>query len=400
MHCTRPITESVTWVGGCDRRLSRFENLFLIPNGVAYHSYLITDEKTALMDTVDASISRQFNENVEYALHGRELDYLVINHVEPDHCANIEALMLRYPNMKIIGNVKTHTILSQFYDSDMASRAVTVKDGDTLSLGRHTLRFFTAPMVHWPEVMMTYEESEKLLFTADAFGGFGALDGRLFDDEVVLQGRWMDDVRRYYANIVGKYGAQVQMAMKKVAGLEISMLCPLHGLIWRSHIDLIWEKYQLWSKYLPEEKALAVFFGSMYGDTENAVNILTTALAERGITNLRVYDVSSTPVDQLIGEVFRCSHLLIGCVTYNNGIYPAMANVLHDMKALTLQNRTVGIIQNGTWAPASGKLIQEELAAMKGMTVLEPVVTLKSSLKPDSREQLLALADAIAESMS
>lgn len=400
MHCTRPITESVTWVGGCDRRLSRFENLFLIPNGVAYHSYLITDEKTALMDTVDASISRQFNENVEYALHGRELDYLVINHVEPDHCANIEALMLRYPNMKIIGNVKTHTILSQFYDSDMASRAVTVKDGDTLSLGKHTLRFFTAPMVHWPEVMMTYEESEKLLFTADAFGGFGALDGRLFDDEVVLQGRWMDDVRRYYANIVGKYGAQVQMAMKKVAGLEIRMLCPLHGLIWRSHIDLIWEKYQLWSKYLPEEKALAVFFGSMYGDTENAVNILTTALAERGITNLRVYDVSSTPVDQLIGEVFRCSHLLIGCVTYNNGIYPAMANVLHDMKALTLQNRTVGIIQNGTWAPASGKLIQEELAAMKGMTVLEPVVTLKSSLKPDSREQLLALADAIAESMS
>ena len=400
MHCTRPITESVTWVGGCDRRLSRFENLFLIPNGVAYHSYLITDEKTALMDTVDASISRQFNENVEYALHGRELDYLVINHVEPDHCANIEALMLRYPNMKIVGNVKTHTILSQFYDSDMASRAVTVKDGDTLSLGKHTLRFFTAPMVHWPEVMMTYDESEKLLFTADAFGGFGALDGRLFDDEVVLQGRWMDDVRRYYANIVGKYGAQVQMAMKKVAGLEIRMLCPLHGLIWRSHIDLIWEKYQLWSKYLPEEKALAVFFGSMYGDTENAVNILTTALAERGITNLRVYDVSSTPVDQLIGEVFRCSHLLIGCVTYNNGIYPAMANVLHDMKALTLQNRTVGIIQNGTWAPASGKLIQEELAAMKGMTVLEPVVTLKSSLKPDSREQLLALADAIAESMS
>lgn len=400
MHCTRPITESVTWVGGCDRRLSRFENLFLIPNGVAYHSYLITDEKTALMDTVDASISRQFNENVEYALHGRELDYLVINHVEPDHCANIEALMLRYPNMKIVGNVKTHTILSQFYDSDMASRAVTVKDGDTLSLGKHTLRFFTAPMVHWPEVMMTYEESEKLLFTADAFGGFGALDGRLFDDEVVLQGRWMDDVRRYYANIVGKYGAQVQMAMKKVAGLEIKILCPLHGLIWRSHIDLIWEKYQLWSKYLPEEKALAVFFGSMYGDTENAVNILTTALAERGITNLRVYDVSSTPVDQLIGEVFRCSHLLIGCVTYNNGIYPAMANVLHDMKALTLQNRTVGIIQNGTWAPASGKLIQEELAAMKGMTVLEPVVTLKSSLKPDSREQLLALADAIAESMS
>lgn len=400
MHCTRPITESVTWVGGCDRRLSRFENLFLIPNGVAYHSYLITDEKTALMDTVDASISRQFNENVEYALHGRELDYLVINHVEPDHCANIEALMLRYPNMKIVGNVKTHTILSQFYDSDMASRAVTVKDGDTLSLGKHTLRFFTAPMVHWPEVMMTYEESEKLLFTADAFGGFGALDGRLFDDEVVLQGRWMDDVRRYYANIVGKYGTQVQMAMKKVAGLEIKILCPLHGLIWRSHIDLIWEKYQLWSKYLPEEKALAVFFGSMYGDTENAVNILTTALAERGITNLRVYDVSSTPVDQLIGEVFRCSHLLIGCVTYNNGIYPAMANVLHDMKALTLQNRTVGIIQNGTWAPASGKLIQEELAAMKGMTVLEPVVTLKSSLKPDSREQLLALADAIAESMS
>lgn len=400
MHCTRPITESVTWVGGCDRRLSRFENLFLIPNGVAYHSYLITDEKTALMDTVDASISRQFNENVEYALHGRELDYLIINHVEPDHCANIEALMLRYPNMKIVGNVKTHTILSQFYDSDMASRAVTVKDGDTLSLGKHTLRFFTAPMVHWPEVMMTYEESEKLLFTADAFGGFGALDGRLFDDEVVLQGRWMDEVRRYYANIVGKYGAQVQMAMKKVAGLEIRMLCPLHGLIWRSHIDLIWEKYQLWSKYLPEEKALAVFFGSMYGDTENAVNILTTALAERGITNLRVYDVSSTPVDQLIGEVFRCSHLLIGCVTYNNGIYPAMANVLHDMKALTLQNRTVGIIQNGTWAPASGKLIQEELAAMKGMTVLEPVVTLKSSLKPDSREQLLALADAIAESMS
>ena len=399
MYCTRKLTGQVTWVGASDRRLALFENLFPIPRGVSYNSYLILDEKTAVIDTADAAVSRQFVENVLHTLDGRSLDYLVVNHMEPDHCANIEALVLRFPEMKLVGNAKTFTFMQQFYGFPLEGRTITVKEGDSLSLGSHTLHFHMAPMVHWPEVMVTYESSEKLLFSADAFGTFGALNGVLFSDEVNFDRDWLDDARRYYANIVGKYGLQVQAALKKLSALDIAMICPLHGPVWRENLDYLLGKYDLWSRYEPEEKAVTIFYASMYGDTENAAERLAAGLAEGGVKNVTMYDVSSTHVSHLISEVFRCSHLVLAAPTYNNGLYPAMANLLHDMKALMLQNRTVGLVENGSWAPVSGKLMRAELEGLKGFQVLEPVVSLKSALKEGSLEQLDGLKDAILASL-
>ena len=395
MYCTRKVTESVHWVGASDRRLALFENLFPIPRGVSYNSYLIVDEKTALLDTADASVSAQFMENVLHVLDGRPLDYLVVNHMEPDHCANIAALALRFPEMQIVGNAKTFVFLNQFYDLDLTGRTVTVKEGDTLSLGSHTLRFVLAPMVHWPEVMVAYEESEKLLFSADAFGSFGAINGNLFQDEIDFDRDWLDDARRYYTNIVGKYGSQVQAALKKLAGVDIAMICPLHGPVWRGDLGYLLGKYDLWSRYEPEDKAVTIFYASMYGDTENAANVLAAALAERGVKKIAVYDVSVTHVSTLIAEAFRCSHLVFAAPTYNAGVYPAMANLLEDMKNLNLQNRTVGLMENGTWAPMAGKQMRAALEGMKRMRILEPAVTVKSALKADSRAAIGQLADAI-----
>ena len=395
MYCTRKVTESVHWVGASDRRLALFENLFPIPRGVSYNSYLIVDEKTALLDTADASVSAQFMENVLHVLDGRPLDYLVVNHMEPDHCANIAALALRFPEMQIVGNAKTFVFLNQFYDLDLTGRTVTVKEGDTLSLGSHTLRFVLAPMVHWPEVMVTYEESEKLLFSADAFGSFGAINGNLFQDEIDFDRDWLDDARRYYTNIVGKYGPQVQAALKKLAGVDIAMICPLHGPVWRGDLGYLLGKYDLWSRYEPEDKAVAIFYASMYGDTENAANVLAAALPERGVKKIGVHDVSVTHVSTLIAEAFRCSHLVFAAPTYNAGVYPAMANLLEDMKNLNLQNRTVGLMENGTWAPMAGKQMRAALEGMKRMRILEPAVTVKSALKADSRAAIGQLADAI-----
>lgn len=400
MVYTRNVSDSVVWVGGSDRRLALFENLFPIPRGVSYNSYVILDEKTALLDTADSSITLQFLENVRATLGDRPLDYLIVNHMEPDHCATIETLLPYYPNLKIVGNAKTFQMMRQFFDFDVDSRALVVKEGDSLELGQHTLRFYTAPMVHWPEVMVSYEESEKILFSADAFGTFGAVDGGLFNDEVDFDKDWLDDARRYYSNIVGKYGAQVQAALKKLSGLDIQTICPLHGPIWRSDLGYLLGKYDLWSRYEPEDKAVAIFYASMYGHTENAANLLANSLAAAGVKDVKVYDVSSTHVSELISQVFRCSHIVLACPTYNNSIYPAMYNFLHDMKALLVQNRTVGIIENGTWNPASGKLMRLRLDEMKNMNVLEPVVTLKSALKADSKAQLDALKDAIVASLN
>lgn len=400
MYCTRKITDNITWVGGSDRRLALFENLFPISRGVAYNSYLITDEKTALVDTVDSSISRQFLENIYHTLDGRSLDYLIVNHMEPDHCANIEELMFRFPEMKVIGNAKTLNFIRQFYDMELEGRTITVKEGDKLELGRHTLNFFFAPMVHWPEVMVSYEETEKILFAADAFGSFGALDGVLFNDEVDFDRDWLDDARRYYTNIVGKYGVQVQAALKKLSALDIQTICPLHGPVWRTDLAYILDKYNHWSTYEPEDKSVVLIYGSMYGDTENAVNVLASQLAEAGVKNIRVYDASSTHVSVLISEIFRSSHLVLASPTYNAGIYPAMLNLLHDMAALNVQNRTVGLIENGTWAPSSGKSMRTLLEGMKNMTILEPVVTVKSALKEGSRESLSQLKDALVASLN
>ena len=400
MYCTRKITDNITWVGGSDRRLALFENLFPISRGVAYNSYLIADEKTALVDTVDSSLSRQFLENIYHTLDGRSLDYLIVNHMEPDHCANIEELMFRFPEMKVIGNAKTLNFIRQFYDMELEGRTITVKEGDKLELGRHTLNFFFAPMVHWPEVMVSYEETEKILFAADAFGSFGALDGILFNDEVNFDRDWLDDARRYSSNIVGKYGSQVQAALKKLSALDIQTICPLHGPVWRTDLAYILDKYNHWSTYEPEDKSVVLIYGSMYGDTENAVNVLAAQLAEAGVKNIRVYDASSTHVSVLISEIFRSSHLVLASPTYNAGIYPAMLNLLHDMAALNIQNRTVGLIENGTWAPSAGKSMRTLLEGMKNMTILEPVATVKSALKKDSRDSLSQLKDALVASLN
>lgn len=400
MYCTRKVAEDIYWIGGSDRRLALFENLFPIPRGVAYNSYLIMDEKTVVMDTADASITRQFIENIAHVLNGRPLDYLVVNHMEPDHCANIEELLVRYPEMKIVGNVKTHNMIRQFYDADLEGKTITVKEGDTLSLGKRTLHFFFAPMVHWPEVMVAWEETDKILFSADAFGSFGALNGNIFNDEVNFDRDWLADARRYYTNIVGKYGPQVQNALKKLSALEIQMICPLHGPIWRNDLGYLLDKYDKWSRYEPEDKAVVIMYASMYGNTENAANVLAAELAEAGVKNIAMYDVSNTHVSELIAEVFRCSHLVLAAPTYNNGIYPAMLNFLHDMKALNVQNRTVALLENGSWAPTSAKQVRALLEEMKGMEVLEPVVTVKSSLKEDSLNSIKELADAIVKSLN
>lgn len=400
MHCTRQITDSIVWVGGSDRRLALFENLFPLPRGVAYNSYLILDEKTALMDTVDSSITRQFLENILHTLNGRSLDYLVVNHMEPDHCASIEELLLRYPNLKVVGNDKTLKLIGQFYDMDLEGRTLTVKENDTLDLGRHTLHFYLTPMVHWPEVMMTFEEQEGILFSADAFGSFGALNGNIFNDELDFDRDWLPDARRYYSNIVGKYGPQVQAAMKKLAGLSIRMICPLHGPIWRSDLAYLLEKYDKWSRYEPEERAVTLIYGSLYGDTENAVNLLAAGLADAGVRNLTIYDASSTHVSTLIAEIFRCSHLVLATPTYNNGVYPSILNLLHDMQALNVQNRTVALLQNGSWAPAGGKLARGMLEGMKDMRILDPMVTIRSTLKENSLSELEQLKAALLSSLN
>ena len=400
MYCTRNVTDCVTWVGGSDRRLALFENLFPISRGVSYNSYLIMDEKTALLDTVDSSVTRVFLENVAHTLNDRSLDYLVVNHMEPDHCANIEELMVRYPEMQVIGNAKTIGMIKQFYDMDLEGRTILVKEGDSICLGSHTLNFYFAPMVHWPEVMVTYESSEKILFSADAFGTFGALNGALFNDEVSFERDWLSDARRYYTNIVGKYGPQVQAALKKLSGLDIALICPLHGPVWRSDVAWLMDKYNHWSLYEPEDKAVVIFYGSMYGNTENAAEALAAKLGEAGVKDIAVYDVSKTHVSDLIAETFRCSHLVFACPTYNAGLYPAMLNFLHDMKALNVQKRTVGLIENGTWAATANKQMAALIGEMKNMEILEPTVTVKSALKEDSMAQIEALKDAILASLN
>ena len=400
MYCVQNITSDVVYVGVSDRRLALFENVYPIPRGVSYNAYLILDEKTVLMDAVEEAVAVRFQENLEHTLGGRPLDYVVVNHMEPDHSASLAGVLRRWPEAQVVGNAKTLTMLAQFTGEDLSDRAVVVKEGDTLSTGRHTLTFAMAPMVHWPEVMVTYDTANKILFSADAFGTFGALSGNLYADQVNFERDWLDDARRYYTNIVGKYGMQVQSLLKKAAGLDIAMLCPLHGPIWRKDIAWFVGKYQTWSSYAPEDQTVAIFTGSVYGNTDNAADILAARLAEKGVRNIVQYDVSHTDVSELVSECFRCSHLVFASSTYNNGIFTPMENLLLDLKAHNLQGRTVAVIENGSWAPQSGKLIREILSGLKNMTVLESGVTLKSSVQRPQREALETLADAIAESLA
>ena len=400
MHSTRKVTDDLIYVGGSDRRLSRFENLFPIPKGVSYNSYVLLDEKTVLFDTADESISRQYIENVVHALNGRPLDYMVVQHMEPDHCAMIDDMLRRYPEAKMVCSAKAVGMFAQFYGTDVAARALVVKEGDKLSTGEHTLHFVMAPMVHWPEVMVTYDEKDKILFSADAFGTFGALAGNIFNDEITFDTTWMNDARRYYTNIVGKYGVQVQALLKKAASLDIEMICPLHGPIWRKDLGLLLEKYQKWSTYEPEDKTVMIAYATMYGNTENAANVLAGMLADKGVKNIAMYDVSETDVSELVAESFRCSHLVLAAPTYNSRIQPKMEAYLSDIKALNLQNRTVAVIDNGTWAATAGKQMIGMLEGMKNMTILENPISIKSALAENQLGALEALADELAKQVN
>lgn len=399
MYSVRNVTKDIYWVGGNDRRLALFENIFPIRRGVSYNAYVLMDEKTVLLDTADKAIQEQFFENVAHVLGDRELDYLVVNHMEPDHCALIEELVRRYPKVQLIGNTKTFQMMGQFFDFDIADRKIEVKEGDTFSCGAHTLHFVMAPMVHWPEAMVTYDEKDKILFSADGFGSFGALPGNIFNDELTFDRDWLDDARRYYTNIVGKYGAQVQALLKKAAGLDIQMICPLHGPIWRTDLGYILGKYQKWSTYEPEDKAVVIAYASMYGNTENAANVLAGKLADAGVKNIAVYDVSNTHVSELISEIFRASHLVLAAPTYNGGIYPVMENLLNDMKALNVQKRTVAFVENGTWAATAARQMRAKVEELKDMTILDTQVSVKSSLKTEQEAQMDELCAAIVNSM-
>ena len=392
----KKISEAILGVGVDDTTIDLFESQYPVPTGVSYNSYVILDEKTAILDTVDNRATEPWLANLTEALAGRKPDYLVVSHMEPDHGANIARLAALYPEMQVVGNAKTFLYMDQFFGADAVAkeRRVVVKDGESLSLGTHTLTFVLAPMVHCPEVMVSYESSEKVLFSADGFGRFGAV--ARFDKNA----DWASEARRYYLNIVGKYGPQVQALLKKAAALDIKTICPLHGPVWRKDLGWFIEKYDTWSRYAPETQGVLIVYASMYGNTENAAQALATSLCDKGMSKVAMYDVSSTHVSQLISEAFKYSHIVLASVTYNLGIYPAMHDFLMDMKALNLQNRTFAIIENGSWAVKSGDLMQKFVNdELKNMTVLNERLSLASSMGTDKRTELEALADAILESM-
>ena len=398
MYCYRKVTDDLYWVGSNDRRLAMFEGVYSVPDGVSYNSYLLLDEKTVLFDTVDKAVKGVFFENIAEVLGERKLDYMVIHHMEPDHSEAIQEVVMRYPEVKIICNAKIAKMIKQYFDFDIDSRAILMKEGDSFSTGKHNLVFVMAPMVHWPEVMVSYDTTDKILFSADAFGTFGALNGALFADEVNFERDYLDEARRYYTNIVGKYGDQVQTLLKKAATLEINMICPLHGFVWRKNIADYVGKYMHWSSYAPEEYGVVIAYASVYGHTENTAEILACRLRERGVKTV-MYDVSVTPASDIIAAAFKWSHLVFASTTYNAGIFVNMEALLYDLVAHNIQNRTVALIENGSWAPTSGSLMRGLLSKCKNMTILDETLTVKSSLKKEQLSDVDALADALASSI-
>ena len=391
------IAEDTVWIGGSDRRLELFENLFPLPNGVSYNSYLVRDEQNLAFDTADVTVADQYMENLKAALGEKKLDYLVILHMEPDHCSQLANVLTLYPDVTLVGNAKTFTMLGQFFPELAAAKKIVVKEGQTLTTGKHTFTFVMAPMVHWPEVMMAYDSCTGALYSADVFGTFGAVDAGIFADLYDFERDFLDDARRYYANIVGKYGVQVQTVLKKAAKLDIRMICPLHGPVWRENIAWFIDKYQKWSTNTPDEDGIVVFYGSLYGHTASAAEAFAAKLREKAGCEVKVYDISKTHSSKLISEIWRVGKVVIFCPTYNNGIYLPVDALLHDMAALDVKNRTFAVAQNGTWAPASGKLIMEKLSALKNVKIVEPMLTINSALHEADMEALDAFVCAVAE---
>ncbi len=395
MYCVRKVNDDYTWIGADSRRLAVFEGVF----GVSYNSYLLLDEKTVLFDTVDAQVIHQFRENLYHALDGRTLDYIVVHHMEPDHTAELEDMVLRFPDVQILCTAMAKTMIAQFFGHVYDDRIRVCKEGDTLCTGRHTLRFIAAPMVHWPEVLMTYDETDKLLLSADAFGSFGALNGTLFADEVDFDREVLDEARRYYTNIVGKYGAQVQAVLQKAAGLDIRMLLPLHGHVWRQDLGYILGKYDLWSRWEPEVRGVMIAYASVYGNTENAANILACRLAEQGV-KVKMYDVSVTPSSYVVSDAFKYSHLVFAAPTYNGGVFITMDEVLRDIASHGLQNRGFALLENGTWAPVTARQMAALLEPLKGWRQVGESVTVRSAAHAPQLAAIEGLAAALIADIS
>lgn len=400
MQNIRFIDKDLVYIGCSDRRLQLFESAYPVPNGVSYNSYLLKDEKTVLFDTVDKACSSQFFENLTAALENRELDYLIVQHMEPDHAALISEVKRRYPNIKIVCTAKAQSMIKQFFDFDIDSCVMLVKEGDVLKTGSHELTFIMAPMVHWPEVMVTFDKTTGTLFSADAFGSFGAINGNLFDDEVEWEHEYLDEARRYYTNIVGKYGMQVQMLLKKASALDIKMICPLHSLIIRKNINLFIEKYDKWSSYTPEENSILIAFSSVYGGTENTAEILAGKLADKGIKNIKMYDVSYINHSIILAEAFRASHIILATTTYNAGVFESMQAFIHSLVSHNLQNRKFFLIENGSWAPTCGGQMKAELEKLKGSDFLTASLCIKSTIKEDKLAELDNVVITIENSLN
>ena len=389
------IAPDIYWAGSSDRRLSRFENMFPLPNGVSYNCYVVADEKTALFDTADVSVKGQFMENIMAALQGRKLDYIVLHHVEPDHCSQVQAVLDVFPDATLIGNAKTFTMIEQFFTGVKDCKRMVVADGDALETGKHTFRFYMTPMLHWPETMMSFDESTGALFSGDVFGTFGAVDSGIYADECDFEKIFLDDSRRYYANIVGKYGAQAQSGLKKLAGVPIKMLCPLHGPVWRTNIDWILEKYEKWSTYTPEEKGFVVIYGTMYGNTASAAQAAAASIQKKSKLPVAVYDVSETHSSYLISQIWRFDKVVLFSPTYNAGVYLPMHTLVHDIVSLGVRNRTFALAENGSWAPMAAKFMREELDKLKDCKVLDEVLSFKGALHTADGERMEQWVDAI-----
>lgn len=380
------ISDSVKYIGVDDTTIDLFESQYHVPNGVSYNSYVILDEKTAVMDTVDPRGTQEWLKNLECELNGRTPDYLIVSHLEPDHAGSIQALAEKYPQMKLVSNVKALKMLPQFFDFDLTGRTVEVKEGDTLSLGSHTLHFVMAPMVHWPEVMVEYESTEKILFSADGFGKFGALSAE--ED-------WLCEARRYFINIVGKYGAQVQALLKKAAGLDISMICPLHGPILKENLGYYIEKYDIWSSYRPEDEGVLVAYASIHGNTAKAAKKMAEILEEAGAPKVVLTDLARDDMAEAVEDAFRYSKLMLCCATYDGGLFPCMEDFLAHLRAKNYQKRTVGLMENGSWAPTAAKCMKGILDGMKDLTICDQTVTILSTMKEKNLEEMKGLASEL-----
>lgn len=402
MHCEQKVTENIYWIGSNDWDTERFENLFPIPLGVSYNSYFIDDEKTAVIDSVDDSIRQEFFDNLTYLLQGRDLDYVIVNHMEPDHCATLLELVERYPNVKIVGNKTTFRLFEQFYGSPKVDNYYEVKDGDTISLGKHTLKSLSMPMVHWPEVTATFEMSTGVIFSADAFGTFGTINGNIFADQLDFERVYEDEARRYYTNIVGKYGSQVQNAIKKILPLEPKIIAPLHGPIWRTpeSIGYMVHKYMHWSTYTAEKKGVVIAFGSMYGNTAEMAQQLARLLSLRGVRDIKIYDVSKTNPSYIIADAWKYSHLVCMAPTYNLGLYLSMSNLLEELLALNFHGRKVSVVGCHSWASAAmNKMVKIFTEQFKDMEIVGTPLDIKSALHDEQLPLFEQLADDILASL-